>query len=330
MRAMRLPHLVVSAAVALLAVPASAVGAPPPNDHYLGSTTINRPDGTMIRGYRDSADTSDATTQPDIFNPDRNGRPFAGGGPEPTSCPGGTTYGRTAWWDFRPPSAGRVRIGAEGGFDVVVAVHTWSSSTTRITGTVVCQNDVAGSEDVLLPQVRKGTNYTIQVGGAGATGGPTSLSLDWSPDTDADSVFDAQDRCRRTPGIERFGGCPPTLRSAPRIRYASVLGGIRVTRLAVDDVPKGGRVEVRCGRCGRKVSRRASRTGVLGLPAFAGRAVRTGDRIEVRVTMGRRGTGRYRFGAVGRYYRWPITSARLGDRFSRCLQPGAPKPTKCR
>jgi hypothetical protein len=326
----RLPHLLASAAAALLALPASAAAAPPPNDHYLASSTINRADGTMMRTYRDGVDTSEATTQPDLFNPNREGQPLGGGDPEPTSCPGGTSFGRTAWWDFRPPTAGGVQIKANGGFDVVVAVYTWSGRTSRITSTVVCQNDAAGSEDVLIPEVRKGTNYTIQVGGAGNTGGPLDLSLDWFPDTDADGVFDALDKCRRQKGIERFGGCPPELRAAPRISYAGVSGGIRVTRLAVDDVPKGARAEVRCRSCGRKVVRRATRTGTLRMNGFLGRVLAPGDQIEIRVTLGRTGKGRYRFGAVGKYYRWPIESGKLGRKQTRCLQPGSRKPTKCR
>ena len=84
-----------------------------------------------------------------------------------------------------------------------------------------------------------------------------------------------------------------------------------------------------CGRCGRKVTRRATRTGVLKLSGFVGRTVRAGDRIEIRVTQGRTGKGTYRFGAVGKYFRWPITAAGLGDRVSKCLQPGSRKPTKC-
>ena|SRR5215208_1267016 len=328
---MRLPHLLASAAVALLAVPASAAAAPPPNDNYLASTTVNRPeDGSLTRTYDDTVDTSEATTQPDLFDPNRVGQPLGGGDPEPTTCSDGTSYGKTAWWDFKPPTAGRVQITADGGFDVVVALYTWSARTTRITSRVLCRNDAAGVEDIVIPKVRRGTNYTVQVGGAGATGGPLSLSLDWFPDTDADGVFDTLDKCRRQQGIERLGGCPPELRSAPRIRSSGVPGGIRVTSLAVADVPKGARAEVRCGDCGRKVTRRAGRTGVLKLPGFAGRTVRTGDRIEVRVTQGRTGTGRYRFGAVGRYYRWPVSSTGLGDRISRCLQPGKRRPTKCR
>ena len=103
-----------------------------------------------------------------------------------------------------------------------------------------------------------------------------------------------------------------------------------MTSLAVDNVPKGSRAEVRCRRCGRKVTRRARRSGVLSLNRFVGRTIRAGDRIEIRITRGRSRKGRYRFGAVGKYYRWPVISNGLGERVSRCLQPGSRKPTKCR
>src|SRR5687768_2574788 len=149
---MRLPMLL---AAALLAFPATAAAAPPPNDNYLASTTITGQE------YRDSIDTTDATTQPDMFNPNRDGLPFGGGDPEPTSCAPGSSYGKTAWWDFKPPSAGGVEIRANGGFDVVVAVYTWSEETSRITRRLRCQNDEAGGESVVIPRVRAGTNYTI-------------------------------------------------------------------------------------------------------------------------------------------------------------------------
>ena len=108
---MRLPLLL---AVALLAAPASAAAAPPPNDHYLASTTVT------AHAFRDGTDTTEATTQADTFNPSRDGLPTSGGGePEPTSC-GTGTYGRTAWWDFEPPSDGRLEIRADGRRVVVV------------------------------------------------------------------------------------------------------------------------------------------------------------------------------------------------------------------
>ena len=60
---------------------------------------------------------------------------------------------------------------------------------------------------------------------------------------------------------------------------------------------------------------------VIGLP---------GDRIEVRVTLGKTGRGRYRHGAIGKFYRWPVEPGRLGRRQTRCIQPGSRKLSKCR
>lgn len=306
----------------VLAVPATAAAAPPPNDHYLASTTIASAE------YRDAVDTTEATTQPDLFDPNRDGLPFGGGDPEPTSCGAGSAYGRTAWWDFKAPSDGGVEIKADGGFDVVVAVYTWSERTSRITRRVRCQNDEAGSEDVLLPKVRAGTNYTIQVGGANDAGGPLNLAFTYFPDTDGDGILDdAPDKCRTQPGIPRFGGCPPELRAAPRVLYQSQGSGLRITGLEIDDVPRGARAEVRCGRT---VKRRATRRGTLKIGGCTGRTVGSGGSIQVRITLGPTGRGRYRHGAVGKYYRWPVSDGRLGKRQSRCLQPGSRRPVRCR
>jgi hypothetical protein len=315
----------------MLAAPATAAAAPPPNDNYLASTTIQNQSGGMPLEYRDRVDTTEATTQADTFDPNRDGLPFGGGDPEPTSCgPNGPSYGRTAWWDFRPPSPGGVEINVDGtGFDAVVAVYTWSASTSKITRTVLCQR--AQSGDIVIPDVRRGTNYTVQVGGVNDTGGPVSFSLDWFPDRDGDDILDALDECDRRKGIQAAGGCPPELRSAARFRYDGVGGGaIRITSMAIDGVPKGARGEVRCRRCGPAVSRKAKRSGVLQLRGFVGRVLRPGDRIEVRVTQGRTGKGRYRFGAVGKYFRWPVVAGGVGDRVVRCLQPGSRRPTRCR
>jgi hypothetical protein len=317
--AMRLPVLIASAALAL---PATAAAAPPPNDHYLASSTI------ATEEYRDSVDTTEATTQPDLFDPDRDGRSLGGGDPEPTTCVDGGSFGKTAWWDFKPSSPGRMEIRAKAGFDVVVAVHTWDSDTSRLLRTIRCQNDEAGSEDVLIPRVRARTNYTIQVGGANGAGGPLDLLFDYFPDTDGDSILDgAPDRCRKQPGIERFAGCPPELRSAPRVTYTVAGTALRITALSIDDVPRGARAEVRCGR---KVSRRAARRGTLEIAGCAGRTIGAGGEIKVRLTLGRSGTGQYRYGAIGRLFRWPVEPGRLGKRTTSCLQPGSRKPVKCR
>ena len=319
-----------TACAAALAVPAVAAAAPPPNDNYLASTSISDSQRPLGREFSDSVDTTEATTQADMFNPDKDGLPLGGGDPEPTTC-GSTSYGKTAWWDFRPQSPGGVEIKAAGGFDVVVAVYEWSSSTSKITRRVKCQNAAPGSETVLLPRVKKGHNYTVQVGGAGATGGPLQFALSYFRDRDGDGVLDDEpDKCLSRPGIRRFGGCPPELRAAARISLDTPGNGAIVRALTVDDVPKTGRVEVRCGHCGRKVIKKARKTGTVSLDKFVGRFIRAGDFVEIRITMPKRGKGRFRYGAVGKYYRYPVTSAGLGKRQLRCLNPGSRKPVKCR
>src|SRR4051794_4994606 len=181
-------RLAVTATAAALAVPAAAAAAPPPNDNYLASTTLVNSRGTTPGHFRETIDTTEATTQPDTFNPDKDGLPLGGGDPEPTTC-GSTSFGKTAWWDFRPPSPGAVEIKAAGGFDVVVAVYEWSATTSRITRLVKCQNTDPGTETVDLFSLRKGRNYTVQVGGAGNSGGPLQFTLDYFRDRDGDGVF---------------------------------------------------------------------------------------------------------------------------------------------
>jgi hypothetical protein len=58
--------------------------------------------------------------------------------------------------------------------------------------------------------------------------------------------------------------------------------------------------------------------------------ISSGGSIQIRVTLGKTGKGQYRYGAVGKYYRWPVSAGRLGKRQTSCLQPGKRKPSKCR
>ena len=41
-------------------------------------------------------DTTEATTQVDTFNPNRDGQPLGGGDPETTTC-NGVSFGKTVW-----------------------------------------------------------------------------------------------------------------------------------------------------------------------------------------------------------------------------------------
>jgi hypothetical protein len=308
----------VLAAAGLAAAPALAAAAPPVNDAYLASLPVTNVDFTA------TTDTTEATTQTDLFNPSATGAPLGGGDAEPTACKG-TPIGKTVWYDLAPQADGDVLIRATG-FTTVVAVYEWSEQTSRITRTVDCSANAA-AEDFAV-SVRAKRHYTIQVGGANGAGGPLNLKVDYLPDTDRDGVTDLLDTCPSVAGIERLGGCVPELSSRPRLTFANTGSGIRITRLWVERVPKGGKVVVRCGGCGSQTVR-ARRTGTVELSRFLGRSASAGATISVKVTMRRSGTGTYRFGATGKFQSWRVRAGGIKASPERCLNVRTGKSERC-
>ena len=69
--------------------------------------------------------------------------------------------------------------------------------------------------------------------------------------------------------------------------------------------------------------------GKLRVRGFEGRTVPVGDRIEVRITRPRSRSGRFRFGAIGKVIRFPITSAGLGQSKLTCTRPGSRRRIRC-
>jgi hypothetical protein len=312
-------------------VVSQAQAAPPANDNYLASTTMARGDGRVLRGYHDVVDTTEATTQTDLFDPSREGTPFGGAGLENTAC-GATTFGKTVWYDFAPDVDGGVEIVAAG-FDAVVTVYRYGASSARITGVVTCQNASAGaSEDVLVPRVQKGVSYTVQVGGVGVGAAAAAGSLDFTfrffADRDSDGVLDELDRCPDQPGIPEAGGCPPRLSLTARMGWSGTGSGVRLSRFVVDNVPGGARIEARCRRCGVTQVVNASRTGAVRLKRFLGRALPKGATIEVFETHKATGSGRFEFGAIGGYSRYRVRANDVGPATKRCLRPGSRTPRK--
>lgn len=314
------PSLLAAAvAAAALAAPSAAAAQAPLNDAYLASLPVDNAE------FSATVDTTAATVQPDLFNPSSTGQPLGGGPPENTVCKG-TSFDKTVWYDLAPQAGGDVTIRATG-FPTVVAVYEWNEQTSQITRMVDCSTTT--STDDLVVSVKRRHNYTIQVGGAGGAGGPLSLRVEYFPDRDGDGSFDALDKCPTTPGIDQFGGCPPELRVAPSINFANTAFGISITRLVVDRVPKGAKVRARCSGCGSQTVK-AKRFGRVSLSKLVGRSVSAGGKVELRITMGRRGKARYRFGATGAYFRWPVKVGGLGTRVSRCLHVRTGKIERCK
>jgi hypothetical protein len=317
--------------VLFLIVPADGTAAAPRNDNYLSSLRINSEDGSIPGEFHEVVDTTDATIQADIFNPNADGVPFGGGPPEPTGCVTGPSYGKTVWYDFVLPTPGGVEINAAG-FDAAIAIYEWDPTTTLLKSTVACQDDSSGSVERMLRQRSLGRerNYTVQVGGVNGAGGVLDFRFTYFPDTDGDGVLDEQpDECRRMRGIAAFGGCPPVVRGSPRIAYDRLVNGLRVNSLSVDRVTKGSRIEVRCRGCGRRVVVRARRRGTVEINGLVGRSLSPGDRVEMRLTRPRTRAGRYRFGAIGKRWTWPVLRQRLGTRTEHCTRPGSSRRMRC-
>jgi hypothetical protein len=325
--------LVAATGAALAAAPAVALAVPPENDNYLASTALNQ-DGTNVpRQYGNTVDTTEATTQADLFNPSRDGQPFGGAGPENTVCKG-TPFGKTAWYDFHPKYDGGVEIKTLGAFDSVVAVYEWSEQTSKITRMVDCQDTAGLAEDLILTKnVKAGHAYTVQVGGIAGpggeiAGGSLTFSLEYFPDRDADGVLDDLDKCKTVPGIERFGGCPPQLNIAPSLAFDSTVSGIRINKLVVGHVPKGARVVVRCGGC--KTQKARSKGKTINFKKLVGANVPSGSKVSVTATLGRSGKGQYRFGATGSLVSWPVLKGGIGVKRTQCVKVGTKSKTvKC-
>jgi hypothetical protein len=338
---MPLRSLLVAAltAAALTATSAPALAVPPLNDNYLQSTKLNEEGTTLPAVINDSADTTDATTQSDLFNPGPDGQPLGGDGPENTQC-NGTVFGKTVWWDFHPKVNGGVEIKTSG-FDNVVTVYEWDDSndanSSKITRTVQCQDSSPGSaEDMILTdEVKGGRAYTVQVGGVAGpggliAGGPLSFELDYFADTDGDGVYDLiPDHCKTTPGPDAFGGCPPSLNVSPLINFDKLPGvGIRIQALSVSHLPKGARVTARCGRCPTATT--VARHSSVTFKSLIGRIVKKGSKIQIQVTLGRTGKGKYRFGATGSRFTWPVIDGNVRPKITQCLHVKTNKIQKCR
>jgi hypothetical protein len=318
--AIRIGGGLAAALAVVLATGTAAYAAAPANDNYLASTPI------LTERYHDTVDTTEATDQPNLFDPAPEGRSTGTTQAEPLSCNGQQPYGKTAWYDFLPPTSGGVRIRATG-FDTVVALYEYDPASGKITRPVACQDASKGPAeelDVPPPTIKDGKYYTVQVGGALVDGkaqsGTLDFNLEFYGDRDGDGVLDQNDPCPDLPGAR--GGCPPQIAGTPRLAIA----GLRVVLLEWAGLPRGTQVTADCRGCGKHGVRQTARVragGVARLRAFSHVNARRGAVLNVSATLAGRGSGEYKFGAIGKHARYRIGSKSF--RWStRCLVPGSP------
>lgn len=317
------------------AAAASAAVPPPANDAYSQSTVIpqGQTTGTHATTFTDQVDTTSATVQSDLFNPDVHGQPSSGGGPENVTCHG-ASFGKTVWYDIHP----RVPIGVElvaSGLPSSIGLYEWNQATGRIVKGLGCQTAAGLNNDYVVPfDLQPNRAYTVQLGGlvqGGVTsGGPLQFTATFYPDRDNDGTPDVIDGCPALAGPAGLGGCPPVLHPTAHPTWTSAGSGIRLISLVIDGIPGGATVLARCAGCGASQTAHAgARAGSVTLGRFAGRTLRGGTRLQIWVTKRAAGTGVYRYGAIGSYISYPIGHGALGTRSARCLTPGTRSVRRC-
>ena len=276
---------------ATLALPGSASAAPPINDNYLSSAKLNE------RGQRLNStetltatlDTSQATTQADVFRPDGSG----GGPAEPTTC-GGSVIGKTVWYDFYPDLNGVVRLRANG-FNTAIAVVPFDPASGRPDfSRRICANQSPSVTEEFLAEVRKNRAYTVQIGGVGGAGGMLEFLFDFIPSY-------------------------PRLKADPTLLVRPNSSGVELVSLKVA-ASRGARVSVSCTkRACRRQAKKAGRRAVSFNKRLKGRNLRAGSTLVLRVT---------KKDTIGSYIAFKIRRGRF-TKIERCLSPGSKKPRKC-
>ena len=294
---------------ALLALPTTAFAQSAPlNDNYLQSLRLNDPGSRLERSatLRDLRDTTNATTQSDVFSP-----PQSGGPAELTTCDG-ESFGKTVWYDFYPDVDGLARLRASG-FDTVLAVVPFNPRTGRPNfGSALCANASASTTEEFLVRVAADDAYSIQIGGVNDAGGPLEFLFDFLADTDGDGVLDTVDRCDRLDGPAGNNGCPRRQRVNITLRALPTATGIEVDGLTVR-AKRGSRIVVTCSSgCRRQVKRARS---TVTFPALRGARLRAGARLEIRVT---------KAGYFGEFARYSILAGNF-RKTERCMYPGSRK-----
>ena len=314
--------------------------AAPPNDNYLSSTIIpaSETTGMSIARYNDTENTTNATTQADLFNPEQSGLKFSGGGPEPLACQG-VNYGRTIWYDLHPKIHEGVQLQVTG-IPNVIAVYEYSRA--KITRRVGCQvqKSTAPNTYTLPAELAPSKNYayTVQIGGIDTTphdsstaaGGSLHFSAVFVPDHDGDGIYDPQDACPTLAGVRQFGGCPPTL--SPILHYAAAAasGKLTLSQVSVAPVPGGTKVTARCS-CGTSETAIAgARASTVALPTLSKAKIHFGNTLDVWVTVPAHGNGLYKYGAIGAFQQYKAGPNGLGQPVKKCLMPGSTAPqSKC-
>ena len=324
----------ISIAAAAALVPAAAGAqtpiAPPGGDNYLQPLFLNNtssPFPSQPIGF--TADTTNYTTQTDLFNP-----PGSGGGPEPTNC-GNSAFSNTIWAVFFINRYGLMDISTAGPFDSVIGVVPFQdpSHPTPNFRNGSCIDALSGFQEELKGIVVPHQWYAVQVGGTGSPRGgqlQVKFNLTRPPAVSGDSV----------------------------LTWTTGNGGANIKSLVVSKIAKGETVQVTCSNhgCGKNPKAVHGKTLLMrplgpvgpGAPAMkgaagwyepspgatfkpvahaaaktfkflGGRRAKSGTTIEVKILEP---------GFIGEDFTWKVSGNAVGSKLIRCINAGSTKPKK--
>jgi hypothetical protein len=263
----RVRAFLIGAAIAVVALAAvgttlspAAAPATPRNDNYLDSLDLNiRPHAALnsVATLEDRENAAAATVQSNVFS--GCGQSTCPTGPaEVTTCKG-VSYGNTIWYDFHPQSPGSVRIRTSG-YDNVIALYTYNVSTLVPTE-LQCTHISDFPSEELDASVKKGVNYTFQIGAVNGMGGPMDMLFDY------------------------FIAPPKRLTAQVSLTASATATAVTVLSLVVQ-TSRGTTIQVNCGDfCGPQQARigKFSPTTVK-FPKLGGTKMPVGAKLQVRVS----------------------------------------------
>ena len=208
-------------------------------------------------------------------------------------------------------------------FGVVVSLYEWGSDS-KIKKLVGCG---PGALSGLTATVRAKHNYTVQIGGVDGAAGPIAFEADYFPDTDRDTKLDPDDKCPTVPGHGRR--LPAAAARRPRVALSTRrAAGCASTASRSTACPRARSLSSSARGCGRQTVT-ARKQGSVKFPKLVGKVVRAGRTVTLKVTLKRTGKQKYKFGAIGSVFEWPVRSDGLGKRVNRCIAVKTGKIVRC-
>jgi hypothetical protein len=237
-----------------------------------------------------------------------------------TQLANGQETAQVTAFDAAPPTLGAVNVPATG--TVGQAVPMSAAASDRWSGanlTWAFGDGATGTGGSPVHTYGAPCVCTVTVTAADAAGNSTTAQR---------TIQVANPPAPPAPPVVVAGPKPtPRLSFTLAFKYRAGKKSTTLTSLVVQGVPTGSTITVSCtppgkhARCPAKAFRKAKAHGTIKLSSFLHKAFKRGTVIEVRVT---------RAGAIGAVKRLIIRSTNGPSTTTRCLKPGATKPsTRC-